>query len=113
VVMQVLWHKNPLGADEIASALALERQWQEATVKTLLNRLLKKGALSAVQEGRRYMYAPILQRDNWLHAESAGILDRLFNGRIAPLVAHLGHHRPLTATDLAELKQLIASLEQK
>jgi predicted transcriptional regulator len=111
--MQVLWGKSPLGADEIVAALAQQRDWQEPTIKTLINRLLKKGAVSAASVGRRYLYAPVLQRDDWLHAQSAGLLDRLFSGRIAPLVAHFGRHRRLSAADIAELKQLIASMEKK
>jgi BlaI family transcriptional regulator, penicillinase repressor len=112
-VMQVLWRKNPLWADEIVLALSKERDWQEATIKTLLNRLLKKGALRAELEGRRYQYTPVLQRDHWLHAESTSMLNRLFGGRIAPLVAHFGDHRKLTATDIAELKKLVKALEKK
>src|ERR1035437_3524979 len=112
-VMQVLWGKSPLAADEIVAALAQQRDWQEPTIKTLINRLLKKGAVSAASVGRRYLYAPVLQRDDWLHAQSAGLLDRLFSGRIAPLVAHFGRHRRLSAADIAELKQLIASMEKK
>lgn len=112
-VMQVLWRNNPLAADEIVAALAKEQKWQEPTVKTLINRLLKKGAVSATPEGRRYLYEPILQRDEWLHAQSASLLDRLFGGRIAPLVAHFGRHRPLSATDISELKKLLSSMEKK
>ncbi len=53
VVMKVLWERHPMTADEIVAALRDQQQWQESTVKTLLNRLLKKGAVSAEQEGRR------------------------------------------------------------
>jgi BlaI family transcriptional regulator, penicillinase repressor len=112
-VMQVLWRDNPLGADEIVSALSKAQNWQEPTVKTLINRLLKKGAVSATSEGRRYLYEPMLQRDEWLHAQSASMLDRLFGGRIAPLVAHFGRHRPLSAADISELKRLVNSMEKK
>jgi BlaI family transcriptional regulator, penicillinase repressor len=112
-VMQVLWRDNPLGADEIVSALSRAQNWQEPTVKTLINRLLKKGAVSATSEGRRYLYEPMLQRDEWLHAQSASMLDRLFGGRIAPLVAHFGRHRPLSAADISELKRLVNSMEKK
>ncbi len=112
VVMEVLWGQHPLTADDIVAALAQQQNWQETTIKTLLNRLLKKGALSAVPEGRRYLYAPLLQRDDWVHRQSAGLLDRLFDGRVAPLVAHFGLHRKLSKKDIAELKQLIRDMEK-
>jgi BlaI family transcriptional regulator, penicillinase repressor len=113
VVMEVLWRQSPLVADEIVAALITERDWQEPTVKTLINRLLKKGALSAVADGRRYLYTPILKRDVWLRSQSTSLLDRLFGGKVAPLVAHFSEHRKLTRDDIAELKRIVAKLEKK
>lgn len=109
-VMQVLWAHHPLSAEDIVSALGDARQWQEATVKTLLNRLLNKGAVAAVRDGRRYLYSPVLQRDAYVHQQSKDLLDRLFGGRLAPLVAHFSAHEKLSRKDIAELKRLIAEL---
>jgi predicted transcriptional regulator len=110
-VMAVLWATSPLPAEDIVSALATSQQWQEATVKTLINRLLKKGAITAQPEGRRYLYTPVLGREDWLHSQSASLLDRLFDGRVAPLVAHFGRHRKLSQKDIEALKQLIRQME--
>ncbi len=87
--MELLWKRSPLGADEVVAALGKAQNWQEPTIKTLLNRLLGKGAISAEKDGRRFLYAPVLQRVDWVQNESEGLLDRLFGGRVAPLVAHL------------------------
>ena len=106
-VMQVLWNESPLGADEVAAILAGEQRWQEATVKTLLNRLLGKGAIAAERDGRRYLYRPVLGRDEYVLSESKGLLDRLFDGRVAPLVQHFSERRKLSKRDIAELKRLI------
>ena len=110
-VMDVLWRAGaPLAAEEVVAALADAQQWQESTVKTLLNRMLKKGALSASKDGRRYLYSAVLKREQWVSRESGGMLDRLFGGRVAPLVAHFGKHRKLSAADIAELKKLVEEL---
>ncbi|MDC8014723.1 BlaI/MecI/CopY family transcriptional regulator [Tahibacter soli] len=109
-VMQVLWGSSPLSAEDIVAALGDTRQWQEATVKTLLNRLLNKGAVAAEKQGRRYLYRPLLARDDYVHGESRNLIDRLFGGRVAPLVAHFSAHRKLSKKDIAELKRLIAEL---
>jgi BlaI family transcriptional regulator, penicillinase repressor len=111
VVMQVLWKRSPQAADEVFAALAGRQDWQEATVKTLLNRLLKKGAIVAEREGRRYLYAPLLRREDWLLQESEGLLDRLFGGRLAPMVAHFSERRKLSKKDIAELKKLVQELD--
>lgn len=110
-VMDVLWKAHPLGADDVVAALASTRAWQEATIKTLLNRLLNKGAIRAEKDGRRYLYAPVLQREDWVLDESQGLLERLFDGRVAPLVAHFSTHRRLSRKDIAELRRLLEELD--
>ena len=110
-VMQVLWRKAPLSADEVIEALAARQDWQEPTIKTLLNRLLNKGAISAERDGRRYLYSPLLQREDWLLEQSSSLLERLFDGRVAPLVAHFSQHRRLSQKDVVELRRLIEELD--
>jgi predicted transcriptional regulator len=111
VVMEVLWQRQPQAADEIVAALAGRSEWAEATVKTLLNRLLNKGAIRADKDGRRYLYAPVLTREAWVAQQSEGLVERLFGGRVAPLVAHFSEQGRLTADDIAELKRLIAEID--
>ena len=110
VVMDVLWRTHPLGAEDVVLALADRQDWQEATIKTLLNRLLNKGAISAAKDGRRYLYSPLLRREDWVLEESRGLLDRLFDGRVAPLVAHFSEQRKLSRKDIAELRKLLEEL---
>jgi BlaI family transcriptional regulator, penicillinase repressor len=115
-VMQALWQRDPpvaLAAEDIVQAVAPARGWSEATVKTLLNRLLKKGAVSAKPDGRKYLYSPVLQRSDWLARESQGLLCRLFGGRIAPMVAHFGERGALSAEDVQDIKALIAQMEAR
>ncbi len=109
VVMEVLWEQAPRTAEEVVQALA-GRDWAEPTIKTLLNRLLTKGAISAQREGRRYLYHPLLQRQAWVEAQSQDFLGRVFDGRVAPLVAHFSQRGQLSAQDIAELRQLIQEL---
>jgi BlaI family transcriptional regulator, penicillinase repressor len=111
VVMEALWQRSPLAAEEVVAALTQAQHWQEATIKTLLNRLLNKGAVTAIKDGRRYLYSPVLKREDWLMRESKGLLDRLFGGRVAPLVAHFSEQRKLSKKDIAELKKLIGELD--
>lgn len=110
-VMEVLWQRHPQSTDEIAQALVERQDWQLATIKTLVNRLFNKGAISAEKDGRRYLYSPVLQRESWLSAQSMGLLDRLFQGRLTPLVAHFSAQRKLDAAELKALKQLIQDYE--
>ncbi|KRA17857.1 BlaI/MecI/CopY family transcriptional regulator [Lysobacter sp. CCNWLW3] len=113
VVMDVLWREHPLAAEDVVAALAQRQDWQEATIKTLLNRLLNKGAVRAEKQGRRYLYAPVLKREDWVLEESQGLLQRLFDGRVAPLVAHFSEQRKLSRKDIAELRKLLEELDDE
>ena len=111
VIMEVLWQQSPIATEDVMLALEPNRKWQETTVKTLLNRLLKKGAVSARKDRRRYLYTPVLTRKEWLSNESTGLLNRLFGGRVAPLVAHFSQQRKLSKKDIADLRRLIDELD--
>lgn len=111
VVMQALWQSNPLTAEDVFAAVAEDQGWQAPTVKTLLNRLLKKGAITARRDGRRFLYSPVLDRESWLDQQSEGLLDRLFGGRVGPMVAHFSERGRLTEKDIAELREILEKLD--
>lgn len=111
VVMEVLWRNAPRSAEDILAELGEAQQWQEGTVKSLLNRLLKKKAVKAEREGRRYLYSPLLARESYVSQASKGLLDRLFGGRVAPLVAHFSEQRKLSKKDVADLRKLLQELD--
>ncbi|MFI4963728.1 MAG: BlaI/MecI/CopY family transcriptional regulator [Caulobacterales bacterium] len=110
-IMEALWRRSPLTAEEIVAEVAGPQRWSEATVKSLINRLLTKGAIEAEKAGRRYLYRPQVDRGAYVSQESRGLLDRLFDGRIAPLVSHFSKTNQLSSEDVAELKRLIAELD--
>ena len=113
IVMEVLWGRSTLGSDEVVAALSARSDWAEPTIKTLLNRLLKKGAIRAERDGRRYLYSPVLTREAWVASQSEGVLDRLFGGRVAPLVAHFSERGKLSQDDIDELKRLIGEIDDE
>jgi predicted transcriptional regulator len=110
-IMEALWRRSPLTAEEIVAEVAGPQGWSEATVKSLINRLLTKDVIEAEKAGRRYLYRPRVDRLAYLSQESRGLLERLFGGRIAPLVSHFSETNQLSAEDIAELKRLIAELD--
>ena len=110
LVMEVLWQRSPRYAEDVIAQLCEEQDWQEPTIKTLLNRLLNKGAIHAEKHGRRYSYSAVLKREEWVTSESKSLLNRIFVGRVAPLVAHFSERGKLSATDIAELRKLIEEL---
>ena len=110
-VMEVLWDEAPLGAAEVAERVAPSRNWSPRTVKTLLSRLLAKGVVAHEEEGRRYLYRPAVARADFVAQESGRLLDRMFGGRVTPLVTHLAEQDRLTPQDIAEIEALLKALK--
>jgi len=110
-IMEALWRKTPLTADEIVADVRARQPWAEATVKTLINRLLKKKAIRSERVEGRHQYVALIARANYVQEESQGLLDRLFEGQLAPLVAHFAQNRKLKPEEIARLKKLIAELD--
>ena len=111
-IMEALWSKEPLTAEQIFAAVGKANEWQPGTVKTLVTRLLKKKAIAGGKEGEQYCYRPLVKRDAWVRAESRGMIDRLFKGEVAPLVAHFAAAKELSAKDIKELKALVKKIEE-
>ena len=111
-VLQQLWLQSPLSAQDIIERLA-ERQpdVQPTTVKTLISRLLKKEALSFIEQHRKYYYSPVISRDEFYRQRTTSFVDRFFDGELTPLVSYYCRQKPLDDKDLAELKALIEQME--
>lgn len=112
-VLKVLWEESPLSAKTIVARLEKTHDWHEKTIRTLLNRLIKKGALHYQKEGRAFLYSPAIHKDSYQQKASTTFINRLFSGRISPLVAGFAKSNQLQQDDIDELKQLIDGWESK
>lgn len=113
-VMKIVWAQGPCPAAEIIEALSAgDQSWHPKTVKTLLNRLVKKRALGFKQEGRAYIYRPLVREEDCVSAASESFLDRVFGGSLTPLVAHFVENRKLSKDEIAELKRLLERQEKR
>lgn len=110
-VMEALWERAPQTAAEVCEQVCGTRGWSIPTVKTLLSRLVAKGALETQPDGRRFLYSPTLARADYVGGESRRLVDRLFGGRAAPLFAHLAEAEALSSEDIAEIERLLKELK--
>jgi predicted transcriptional regulator len=111
-VMEALWQRSPQTAAEVCDTVCEERGWTMPTVKTLLSRLVAKGALATEPDGRRFLYTPLLERQTYVGGESKRLVQRLFGGRAAPLFAHLAENEALTEEDIAEIERLLREMKK-
>ncbi|CDO37475.1 Predicted transcriptional regulator [Novosphingobium mathurense] len=110
-VMEALWERSPLTAQEVCEEVCGPRGWSLATVKTLLSRLVAKQAVATEPDGKRFLYSPKMAREAYVGTESRRLVDRLFGGRAAPLFAHLAQNEALTEDDIAEIEALLKELK--
>ena len=111
-VMEALWQRSPLTAADVCDDVCAERGWSMPTVKTLLSRLVAKGAVATEPDGRRYLYTPLLERTAYVGGESKRLVERLFGGRAAPLFAHLAEAEALSKDDIAEIERLLQEMKR-
>ncbi len=110
LVMRVLWARSPLTANEVVERLTGKTEWKPKTVKTLIDRLMKKGAVKFEKEGRRYKYYPAVGRDECIATERKSFVRRVYGGTMKPMLAAFLEDAKLSADDISELKDI---LEQK
>jgi BlaI family penicillinase repressor len=114
-VMNLLWASAPsrLTAADVVAGLRGRKDWSPRTVKTLLNRLVKKKALTFDADGKRYLYYPAIKREECVRSESRSFLNRVFGGATGPMLAHFVSQAKLSSQEIAELKRLLAEKQQK
>ena len=107
-VMEVLWESSPQTAAEVTKALRPATNWADNTVRTLLTRLVEKGALKATENaaGPR-KFSPAVARETCVKAEGDSFLERIFGGAAKPLLVHFAQNSKLTAAEVKELKRLL------
>jgi BlaI family transcriptional regulator, penicillinase repressor len=107
-IMEALWERAPQTASEVAKALLPTMGWADNTVRTLLTRLVDKGALKTKESasGPR-MFTPAVKREQCVQAESESFMERVFRGAAKPLLIHFASNAKLTPEEVRELKKLL------
>lgn len=107
-IMEVVWESPPVTAQQVLEAVGESEGWKTQTVKTLLGRLVKKGALSYETEANRFLYSPSFTREAAVAAETGTFVDRITRGSVAPLLSHLVQsRRQWSGEEIAELRKLL------
>jgi BlaI family penicillinase repressor len=107
-IMRVVWAQSPVTAADIIEQLSKDDPtWHPVTAKTLLNRLVKKGALGYDLDGRAYVYKALVKERDCVNAVSSSFLERVFDGSLSTMVAHFVEHRKLSAKQVKELRKAL------
>ena len=111
-VMNVVWQKSPIPASEIVQQLSARNEWHSRTIRTLLDRLVKKGALAIEEDGKRYLYVPTVSMEACVHHESRSFIDRVFGGEPVSMLLNLVKNTKLSADEIKRLKKILSEKEK-
>jgi BlaI family penicillinase repressor len=111
-VMAVVWERTPVAASTIVELVERRKQWTLATVRTLLRRLVNKGALKQESEGKRYIYTPLISMAECARRESESFLDRVLGRAPSEAILHLVKRADLSREDIHELQKILRNKEK-
>ncbi len=106
-VMRIVWQHRAMMAAEVIEALAPETDWNHRTIRTLLGRLVEKGALKTEQEGNRYVYRPNVTQKRCVREETQSFVEKVFDGDAAELLVHFVQNEEIPPAQIDELKRLL------
>ena len=113
-VMRAVWSGHPATAGEIADRLARsDPSWHPKTARTLLGRLVEKGALTYTVDGRIFLYRPLVTEQECIAAASTSFLERVFGGALQPMLAHFVERQDLSPDDVQQLEQILARRKKR
>ncbi len=106
-IMKIIWRDKRTTTNKIIEELADEVEWKPNTVKTLVNRLLNKNAISFDKAGKEYYYYPLVMKEEYIEKESESFINKFFNGSINSMLLNFVKNQKISAKDIEELQYIL------
>src|SRR5436309_4609529 len=107
-VMEPIWEAGACTAADVIRKLRATHDWNHSTIRTLLARLVEKGALAYDVDGSRYIYRAAVSRQRCVRQEGRSFLEKAFGGDVTALVVHFVAEASLDRDQIEQLRQLLA-----
>lgn len=106
-VMKIVWKNAPVSTNEVTETLTSTTDWSPKTIQTMLKRLVNKGALTYVKEGRVFVYTPLVEEDEYISQKSSSFLSRYYDGELTSMVSAYLENDRLSDEEISELRSLL------
>jgi BlaI family penicillinase repressor len=107
-VMQVLWENGSQTANDVVNALSGEVKWKPRTIKTLISRLVKKGAVKVTEEGYRYRYSAAVKESACVRSETKSFVRRVYQGAMKPALAAFIEDADLSDKEIDDIQKILS-----
>ncbi len=112
-IMKQLWEEHPRTSDAIIDKLSKKMAWSAGTIRTFINRLVKKEAIGYNRKGRTFYYYPIITREDYLRIENISFLSRIYDGAVDKFFYHFLDNEDITEQDIERLEALLLEKKKK
>ncbi|WP_026583819.1 penicillinase repressor BlaI [Bacillus sp. J33] len=112
-IMTVLWKESPLTANDVISTLQERTDWKPKTVRTLLDRLVKKNVVGVNKEQRVFTFFPLYSQDECQHAEAESFVKRIYGGALKSMLVQFIQEDSLSEEDIKELRSILDPKQKK
>lgn len=113
IIMQVLWVQGPSPSQEIIEQVNRSMSWAPTTVRTLLKRLTDKGFIEVQQQGKRYIYTPLISQHDSFVSVVDNLLTHICSTKMGETIVEIIKRSPLTHQDIVQLEKIIAQKKKE
>ncbi|MGL5153171.1 MAG: BlaI/MecI/CopY family transcriptional regulator [Clostridium sp.] len=110
-IMKLIWKSEGTTSGEIIKEISINSDWKITTIKSLINRLLKKEAIGFEKRGREYFYFPLIKESECIKEESKSFINRFFNGSINTMLVNFVKEEALSKEEIKELREILNNAE--
>ena len=112
-IMSVLWEEAPLTANDVIIRLQERTDWKPKTIRTLLDRLVKKNVVGVNKEQRIYTFFPLYSQNECQHAEAESFVKRIYGGTLKSMLVQFIQEDSLSEEDIQELRSMLDPKKKK
>lgn len=106
-IMKIVWANKLCTSSQITEAMKENTKWKPKTIKTLISRLVGKNVLGYKEEGRKYIYYPLVEEDECVKEANQSFLSRVYDGAIKKMLVSFIKESDLSKDDIEELKRIL------
>ncbi len=112
-IMRAVWEHQPCAAGTIQEALAANKGWAYSTVKTTMDRMVRKGLLRVQQIRKLRVYSATVDEMEAKRGEFSRMLQRAFNGALGPMMQFLVEQEGLSEQDARQLREMARRMSER
>ncbi len=106
-IMRLLWEKSPQTATELQDSIREKVRWETTTIRTMLQRLVEKGAVRQAGRKRSYTYTPLVSADEYRSISLRRLIENVFNSNPMEMFCFFARQEKLSDAEIAELENIL------